>query len=180
MNDAIKSIIDPISIPEVLNYGFLGLSVILVILVFLQFNLLIKQDKPDPIKLKAAKFYTLSLIAVMIIGGILKLTEGMLQKQDVPTENKLLVKVVPWTKNHPQKYGEIRIIQRTEASSVGDDTGVELKVGQDPEVQIQIQNLIDLIERKTKELELVREQVTDSVIDQGKDDAIAEPAAPIL
>jgi hypothetical protein len=178
-NDTITSL----PFTDLLDYGFLGLSVIMAVLGFLLFRYLINQEKPNPTKVKAAKFYAVCVVAVMIIAGVLELSEGVLESRNSPGDAELLIKVIPWTEEHPAKYGEIRIIQRTEAASMLDDTGVLLKVDDDPEIQIQIQNLIDLIEDKKTEiqtmqrrLESTQAQVADTIAKRSLEDAIAEPA----
>lgn len=154
---------------KLLEYGFQGLSVIMVLLSFFLFRTVVTQEDVNQEKFKAARFYMIGAVTFMIVAGGFELYQT---RRDV----NILVNVIPWTKQYETQYGRIALRQQQQRLPVS-DTGVPLTVSSDSQINVEIYDLISQFNKSEDEIERLQAALKDAVLaSRGTDSALIEPS----
>jgi hypothetical protein len=143
---------------RLLEYGFHGLSVLMLVLAFVLFRAVIAEHELNETKAQAAKFYLLGAFAFMVVAGSLELLETYLNPA-ASGQVDIVLKATPWFEGDAERYGVIRIIQKTEQTPLMHTTGNLVRVGPDSELSVDISELIGLIDRSAQTSETAQPSV---------------------
>ena len=154
--------IDLSQISAFLNYGFFGLSVIMMILGYGLFKTIISQDKPNSTKIKAAKFFLLMAFVFMVSSGVLELYRT---KQNT----KIFLNVVPWSERHAKKYGPLRVQQGLQSFEFQKST-IQLNVKNEEAIHVEFYELSHKLDELLKEVAVTQTQLNDALIREGEND----------
>jgi len=137
-----------------LEYGFLGLSVIMVGLGFWLLRDVLAKPDASPEKLRSVKFFIVAAFVFMVAAGAL---EGA--KKLFAPKASILVNVVPWENGEMEHIGTVHVRHKQHKQSFSGDVLV-LEVEDDSEIAVEIYNL-------TTALRELQSQVKDAAIERG-------------
>ena len=152
---------------DILQYGFMGLSILMVFLGYNLFRRVINQEETPREKVQLAKFF-LSMAFLFLIGaGFLEFGSRFITAYDKKRSFEIILNVSPWTTKHSMDYGDL-IVKTGKNKNTLKENMIPIQVTEDSEITLELYKLMD----KMREMQT---QINDLAIERGKKDEEAGP-----
>jgi hypothetical protein len=147
---------------SLLEYGFLGLSVIMIGLGFWLLRDVLSRPNASPAKLRAVRFFIASAFVFMVTAGVLEggILESVKKRiEPIAPKASIRINVVPWEGGQMKRIGEVHVRYKLDKTPFNGDV-LALEVEDDSEIALEIYNL-------TAALRELQSQVNDITIERG-------------
>ena len=151
----------------VLQYGFMGLSILMVFLGYGLFRQVISQKNAPQEKIKMAKFFLTMAFLFLVGAGFLEFGSSFLASYNDRRPVNIVVNVSPWNAEHSKRFGELSI-RKGMKKKILKDNMLSLQVTDNAEITIEIYKLINTLRE-------LQSQVNNMITVKGKTNDEAGP-----